>query len=538
MRIIKKLSYTILSTFILLVACQDSFLELTDPSQYTVDSYYINAAQAQQAITASYASLQKSGVLNQHGVHFPDQLGDEFFATGFAAGYGTYGPISNLIINSGDGFSNTIWEHLYEGIYTTNIAIDQFPTIVEQDNQFTQEEADELVGEARFLRAFYYFRLVNFYGEEIPLQTVPGEERFPAPAEPGAIYQQIEEDLKAAQQVLPTVDERRGTPFLGKATQGAATALLGKHYLFLEQYEAAAAEFAKIVNGETGTYRLVDSYRENFIQSTEINDESVFEVNYTIIGGSPWSVNGDNVNQDESELYTVSRSVNRQSNARYFFNFAIRRDMVSNGDPLLNFEEGDNRVYATFWGVEDGASYVDTNGETLAWNEQSWEVVEGGCYGLRKFDQDEARNVNWNGTNLRLIRYADVLLMYAEALHMLGRPDTEIAQYIDMVRMRANNPFPEDQPNMPSTTQTGSLPPVLDLMQQNSWSMMDAIIHERYVELFGEQKRWFDIRRWDIGNEVLSYKPGWRGEASYFLPIPQDELDNIPNFNTGNLANN
>ena len=109
---------------------------------------------------------------------------------------------------------------------------------------------------------------------------------------------------------------------------------------------------------------------------------------------------------------------------------------------------------------------------------------------------------------------------------------------LDMVRMRANNPFPEDQPNMPSTTQTGSLPPVLDLMQQNSWSMMDAIIHERYVELFGEQKRWFDIRRWDIGNEVLSYKPGWRGEASYFLPIPQDELDNNPNFNTGNLANN
>lgn len=533
----KKLSYTLFATLALFFACQDSFLELNDPSRYTVDSYYINADQAQQAITASYATLQKSGVLNQHGVHFPDQLGDEFFATGFAAGYGTYGPISNLFITSGDGFNETIWDHLYEGVYTTNIAIDRIPGIVEVDNQLSQAEADELVAEAKFLRAFYYFLLVNYYGEEIPLQTVPGEDRYPAPVASGAIYQQIEEDLKAAQQVLPTVDARRGTPFLGKATQGSATALLGKHYLYTGQYETAAAELGKVVNGEVGTYRLMDSYRDNFIQGAEINDESVFEVNYTIIGGSPWATNGDNPNQDESELYTVSRSVNRQTNSQYFFNFAIRRNRVFGGDPVLNYEVGDNRVYANFWGVENGASYVNTDGNTLAWNEQSWETVEGGCYGLRKFDQDEARNVLQNGTNLRVIRYADVLLMYAEALHQLGRPDAEVAPYVDQVRTRANNPLAGDQESMPSTTQPGALVPVLTLMQQNGWDMITAIEHERYAELFGEQKRWFDIRRWDIGSEALDYKPGWKGNASYFLPVPQNELDNNPNFNQGNPAN-
>ena len=533
----KKLSYTLLITFALLVGCQDSYLELTDPSQYTVDSYYVNADQAQQAITACYASLQKQGVLNQHGVHFPDQLGDEFFATGFAAGYGTYGPISNLLINSGDEFVEIIWNTLYQGVYTTNIAIDRIPGIVEADRRFTQEQADELVAEARFLRGLYYFLLVNYFGEEIPLQTIPGEDRYPGPAAVGEIYTLIEEDLKAAQQALPTVDERRGTDFLGKATQGAATALLGKMYLYRGQYEPAAAELGKVVNGEVGTYRLVDNYRDNFTQGSEQNDEAVFEVNYTIIGGSPWAVGGDNPNQDESELYTVSRSVNRQTNSQYFFNFAIRRNMVRGGDPVLNFEAGDNRAYATFWGVENGASYTGPEGETLAWNEQSWETVEGGCYGLRKFDQDEARNLLQNGTNLRVIRYADVLLMYAEALHQLGRADAEVAVFVDQVRTRANNPFPGDQENIPSTTQEGSLPPVLDLMRQNGWDMMTAIEHERYVELFGEQKRWFDIRRWDIGSEELSYKPGWRGEASYFLPIPQNELDNNPNLNGGNLAN-
>ena len=533
----KKYSCILAVTLGLLVACQDSFLELTDPSQYTVDSYYINADQAQQAITASYASLQKQGVFNQHGVHIPDQLGDEFFATGFAAGYGTYGPISNMVITSGDGFVEIVWNTLYQGVYTTNIAIDRIPEIVEIDRNFSQEQANELVAEAKFLRALYYFTLTEYFGEAIPLQTVPGEDRYPAPANAGEIYQLIEADLKEAQSVLPTVDERRGTEFLGKATQGSATALLGKFYLWRAQYEAAAAEFAKVVNGEVGTYRLMDNYRDNFTQGNEINDESVFEINYTIIGGSPWAVGGDSPNHDESELYTVSRSVNRQTNSQYFFNFAIRRNMVNGGDPVLNFEEGDNRVYATFWGVEGGASYTGPEGETLAWNEQSWETVEGGCYGLRKSDQDEARNVLQNGTNLRLLRYADVLLMYAEALHQLGRSDEEVAQYINMVRMRANNPFPDDQGDIPSTTQEGTLVSVLDLMQQNGWDMMTAIEHERYVELFGEQKRWFDIRRWDIGGEAVGFKPGWRGEASYFLPVPQNELDNNPNFNQGNLAN-
>ena len=533
----KRLSYILLFAFGLLTACQDSFLELTDPSQYTTDAYYVNADQAQQAITASYASLQRRGVFQQFGVHIPDQLSDEFFATGFAAGYGTFGAITNLVVNSDDRFVRSVWNDLYQAVYTTNIAIDRIPTIVEIDQNFSAEDANELVAEAKFLRALYYFLLTQYFGEEIPLQTVPGEERYPAPASAGEIYSLIEADLKDAQSSLPLVDERRGTPFMGKATQGAATALLGKVYLFREQYDLAAAELAKVVNGEAGTYRLMDSYRDNFTQAMEHNDESVFEVNYTIIGGSPGSADWDNPNQDESEMYTLSRSVNRQTNSQYWFNFAIRRDRVNNGDPVLNFEEGDNRVYATFWGVEGGASYTGPEGETLAWNEQEWETVEGGCFGLRKYDQDDARNVRQNDTNLRVIRYADVLLMYAEALHQLGRSDEEVAQYIDQVRTRANNVFPDDQESVPSTTQPGTLVPVLDLMQQNGWDMMTAIEHERYVELFGEEKRWFDIRRWNIGDEALSYKPGWRGQASYFLPVPQSELDNNPNFNQGNMAN-
>ena len=534
----KKIRYSLLTTVALLMACQDSYLELSDPSQYTTNSYYVNADQAQQAITACYATLQRSGSLNQHGVHIPDQLGDEFFATGFAAGYGTYGPISNMVINSGDEFVEILWNDLYQGVFTTNVAIERIPEIVEVDNQFSPEVADELVAEAHFLRALYYFQLVNYFGEEIPLQRVPREELYPGPAAAGEVYALIEEDLRAAQETLPPVDERRGTDFMGKATQGAATALLGQVYLYRGQYESAAAELAKVVNQEVGTYRLVDNYRDNFTQGNENNDESVFEVQYAVIGGSPWAAPFDNPNQDESELYTVSRSVNRQTNSQYFFNFAIRRDRVNGGDPVLNYEPGDNRVYATFWGVEDGASYTDTDGVTLAWNEQSWETVEGGCYGLRKYDQDDPRGVLQNGTNLRVIRYADVLLMYAEALHRLGRADAEVAPFIDQVRTRANNPFPGDQEVIPSTTQAGTLVPVLELMAQNGWDMFTAIEHERYVELFGEEKRWFDIRRWDIGAEALSYKPGWRGEASYLLPVPQNELDNNPNFNRGNPANN
>lgn len=441
------------------------------------------------------------------------------------------------------GEINGFWQYLYEGIYACNVVINKVPDIVQKDLEFSQELADYCVGQALFLRAFYYFNLVHFFGEEIPMQLNPVKQTsdyYLPPAKKGDLFKLMEDDLKAAQPKLYKVDDLRKKPAesakeLGRVTRGAATALLGKIYLYQGKHTEAAAEFKKIVDKTDGTYGLSPSFRDNFVEAGENNIESLFEIQFAVTAGSYWSANGDGTNQNEASMFTTSRSVNRNVNSQFWFNFAIPRDRVNEFEKDINGKFIDNRVYTTFWGVENGASY-DFKGTVFKWDQQKWETTEGGCYGLRKYDYDNfALGKLDNGINFRLIRYADVLLMYAEALHKMGRPNSEVTPLINEVRTRANAKI-TDQAHLPSAIAAGTLPTVEDLMTAKGWNIEQAIRHERYCELFGENSRQVDIKRWNIGTTALAYKLGWKGEVSYYLPIPQVELDNN-HLMKGNVAN-
>ena len=546
--------------------CGEDFFELTDPGNYTVDSYYQVEDHADKAVTACYSTLNKQGVYFRELVHWPDQLSDEFFATGFAAGAGNWGGITNHDVVAGGGELNDLWRRLYEGVYACNVAIQRIPQIKERNIEFTQEKEDFYIGQAYFLRAFYYHLLTSYFGENIPMITKiaeSSEDFYPSGAEEGAIFSLMVDDLNEAQSRLPKVDDFRGTSKLGRATKGAAIALLGKIYLYKKDWPKASAKFEKLINQQDqyGTYELVD-YRSMFTDQNANSNESIWEIQFANLGGGVWAAGGDNPNQDERQAYTISRSHNRYTNNQYWWNFAIRQDRVEGGrskpeeesgtrDELWTFEkdgEGnyiDNRVYATFWGVRNGATYNSKHNNAklghndLKWNEQNFSPhpVEGYCYGLRKCDVDEfiEKSDKYKDINYIVIRYADVLLMYAEAQLMQGNENIA-KEYIQMIRDRANEPM-SDQEGLPNTI-PGNLPSVDELMAQKGWTLKEVLQHERYVELFGEGVRWFDIQRWEIGDQVLSYKQKWDVIKSnnYLLPVPQSEIDNNPNY-SGNIAN-
>ncbi len=558
---------------LMVFGCSEDFMEKDDPANVTVDSYYTKEAHADAAVTAIYATLNKQGMFFREMVHWPDQLSDEFFATGFAAGAGLWGSITQHDVTAGGGELGNLWGRLYEGIYAANVAIARIPGIRDTDVSFTEADEKFYMGQAHFLRAYYYFILTNYFGDIIPMNTEIVQSQadfYNAPAAEGEILQLMIDDLQKAQMYLPKVDAYRGTMNMGRATKGAATALLGKLYLYRKDWANASTELAKLINDQAtyGTYDLVD-YRSLHSGNNENNNESIWEIQFADLGGGDWAAGGDNPTQNEVQYFTTSRSHNRKTDGKHWWNFAIRQDRAYGGRTNATEETGvrsdlwafendgtnfiDNRAYATFWGIENGATYTSQQHDAivlhegtelnvagkkeLAWFEQSFNPhpVEGYCLGLRKCEVDVGYGFNRRWTNYVDIRYADVLLMYAEARLMQG-DEAAAKQYIQMVRDRANEAM-NDQPGLPSSS-AGTLPNVDQLMADKGWTLTQVLQHERYVELFGEGSRWFDVQRWGITDQVLGYKPGYATMKAndFLLPVPQSEVDNNPNFD-GNKAN-
>ncbi len=549
----KKFAYLSLTAALLVFSgCSEEDLMVDEnPNTITYASYYQNKEQALSAVTAAYSSLNKRGFWASFYPHVVDGRSDEGILTPNATGLSDVVPVCDFTLNAGNQVNENLWRFIYEGIFRSNVAMTKIAGIDPNNTDLDAALQARLVAEAKFLRAFYYFHAVRLYGEEIPLITEPAEiiaETNPTPAAPGQVFDQIIQDLQEVQGVLPLNTEYAGQD-RGRATQGAATALLGKVYLFRASpfwdnepsyYQQAADEFKKIIDQQVGDYGLMDAYRLNFTDEQENNRESLFEVQFAPANNNPWGADNDgNNNNAESNHRAQSNGMIAGKGARWW-NGAATQKLHD------EYEVGDPRLHMTLW-AEDGALYVDgaDGQDTLSFEEIGW---PSGLYGWRKYEWDSqaeqlanSLGFRFDGINMRVIRYADVLLMYAEALHQLGRPDAEVAPFVNQVRARATNPVDEGalQVNLPYNTQNpvtqGVVPPlptVEALIASNDkgiQNMMDAIMHERLVELGGEQHRWDDIVRWNIVQEVVT-APAFAPGRSEFLPIPQQELDTNPNM--------
>lgn len=453
-------------TFGVIASCDESDLEKTDPNQLSPETFFQTSQQIASATNAVYAFLQDVGNYGRYQFYINDNIGGENYAAGnLEADKAQY---LNRDVDAANGGSNQYWDHNYKGIGRANFLISNEDKI---NPDLPATEVQGRLAEAKFLRALYYFHLVTVYGEvPLVLSTV---------TEPGGtpkssvtdIYAAIVADLQfATVNLVP-----KGAQEVGRATTGAAWALLGRVLLQSGDAPGAKTALAKV----TG-YGLVDDYRDNFTDANEHNNESVFEVNYDESkGAGNWTQDGRDVNESTFRAQEYSGWYN-----------------VKPSQAILNeYEDGDSRFAANFYSID--ASYNGTM--TNTYNNGESTFVGGGDIGpddnpsWRKYSNLDNRGTEtmWSGINARVIRYADVLLMQAEAEIRSGGTESVALGFLNQVRARASV-------SMPAVNVSGEQ------------AILDAIKHERWVELAGEQSRWRDLKRFD-------------GDT-YLFPIPNIEL--------------
>lgn len=465
---------------LLFSSCNEDILDKDNPNQLVTETYFKTSEQLEASVNAVYAGLQTNNLWVREYFFLHDMLSDDFKVKGnleaprLAALNYDIAPSNKLV--------QDVWQGLYRMIHRANFVIanaDKVPEI-----EISQDLRDRYLAEARFLRAWAYFELVSLWGA-VPMVTEPqndivGIER----TDEATIYSEvIFPDLDFAEANLLRKSEYDAGD-LGRATVAAAQALKGKIHLFRANHEAAKTELAKVI--ASGEYTLQGvKYNDNFLEETEFNDESIFEVQFTEAGGNNGSWAGDGPGTGAVTFRGQEYGSPAASGWRN----------VTLSDELLATLEGDPRREASWYDVGDKFN----NGES---------EIAVGQEASKKYTTMYKRPTEMvqSGINFRVIRYADVLLMMAEAVLF-----TEGAQaalpYINMVRSRVGLP---------------------DVETTNEAQLFEILVEERRIELNSETIRNRDIRRWrregKLSEEVIkNYR-----DIHDLLPIPQNEMDRNP----------
>jgi hypothetical protein len=444
-----------------------------------------------------------SGTTNPLWV-FGDVASDDA-ASGNPAASQDAATIDNFSFSTTNSHLSNEWGNFYEGITNCNLVLANVPSI----NMDTALRS-RLLGEARFLRAWYYFMLVNIYGD-VPIVLTPltpaQMQITQSPAK--LIYETvIEPDLLAAFSVLPAAYTGVTAADLGRATSGAAAALLAKVYLYQEKWDSSLTYSNFVIN--SGRYNLMPVYSQDFDATHKNNKESIFEVQME--GGQNPNI-GNALNQ-----WFAPQEVGGYYCDAPDSNFVAEFEVTDSGvvDPRLNYTVATD---STLW----------NNGEIYL---SSWSPQTG--YLTRKHQQplSQAPIIGQGSCDYVAIRYADVLLFNAEALNELSQMAAAVIP-LNWVRQRARESYLHDSTlHGFGTIPAGLLPPVPAVSQSQ---VRFAIIHERRMELGFEFHRFFDLMRYGANPNLgpayitpLINRDGVTGfsyPANSTFPIPQSEKD-------------
>jgi len=471
MKILKP--YFFLAATISLASCSESFLDLKPISTATSDNFYKTADDFRNAVNGGYAGLQAGGIIANSYV-FGEITSDNTVAV--ASGSVTdQDEFDRFYIKTTNPFISGRWNDSYS-------AITRYNTILDKIGPVAMDETlkNRYIAETKFLRAVVYFTLVRTFGD-VPLILKP----VSTPAEgytfgrnpQSDVYAQIEKDLTEAESVLPVSYPAAD---LGRATKGAAKAFLGKVYLTQKKYAPAASKLKEVI--DLGVYALLPSYADVFRVANKNNKESVFDVQYKS-GGAGEGNNWPNAFAPQNSGNAV---------------IAFGGD--GNNQPTLDiinaYEAGDLRK-----DVSVASSYTNAAGQVIP-----------DRFIKKYYDVPVAKGDN--GNNIPLIRYADVLLMYAEALNEVSyQPAGDALNYLNMIRTRAG---------LAKKTAT-------DIPTQQAFRL--AMEQERRVELAFEGHRWFDLVRTDRAIPVLNGKKEQirlvndLTANNLVFPIPQSQID-------------
>jgi len=522
-----KMLYILLLTTAIVCGCQeDEFLQETNPNSITTDTFWENEGQFQSALTTVYSALQFQSVSGGELV-YEMILGD-------IGGTETwYRPTAfrNLTFNDGIYHVTDKWDELYVGIFRANQVIQNLETA--DASLFSADRKIEIEAEARFLRAWFYWQLAHTYnGAVLHTKVIENDEDFHKP------FSSIEDiteavikpDLAFAKENLPQSWDDNNK---GRATWGAATSLLGKVFLYAEDWNLAASNFKEVIDSEV--YSLTVDIMDNFTHVNELNSESIFETIYSAelnqgIGGDAVD---DNFFESGAEASTMAREFGQLNFGAfntllpsYILHEMFVFDEVDTENPINDTNLQSKRMSATicpFNGETD--FYLQPIGSAGGWafGQSAYIKKYTNWYHLPSEDV-----LGRSGINFRHIRLADVYLMYAEAVLEADGDVATAIEYIDRVRSRAGVITLQNYIN-----DNGGKMPAMHKSRQihGNWAYNDPTVQsvmthlrrvERPLELCFEGHRWKDLVRWGIVEEVfeeLRADEKWRETFKAILSI-------------------
>ncbi len=484
----RKIKYIVivLSGIFAINSCDTKDLELSNPNELSPDTYFKTEVQVQATVNACYANLQTRGLYARHIFFALDNMSQENKGNPQLEGNKT--PFLNFSFDASSDIIQYYWEACFLGISKANFVLDNEEKIMALPNSvLSQEKKNKFLGEAHFLRAYYYFLLVPRFGD-LPIYTTQTTTGAPRSSKED-VYKLITDDFDFASKNLLS----KNTEQKGRATKEAAYAYLGKALLYQNKYDEALAAF----NNVTG-FSLESNFYNNFMDETEHGPESIFEIEYDENLGTADKWGSDTAGTGVAEATLRGQEY---GNLGWY-------NVYPSDDILDEYESGDKRFGDTFY--VPGSVY---NNGTLTMTAANFSSTEGlRRAGWKKY-QNYYKRTDENqdsSINFKVMRYSDVLLMKAEceSLRQGGVQSTAIG-YINEVRLRANVP-------LLATNLTKA-------------EVFTALIHERKVELAGEQVRFDDIIRWGIASTEL-VGTGFTAGKSELWPIPNRETSSNPNI--------
>jgi starch-binding outer membrane protein, SusD/RagB family len=510
----KKTIYTFLLGALLITGCSDDSLDTTPNDRYTEESFWTSEKNASAGLTGCYAVLRDKGIYGGEATPLLEET-----ATPNAYNYNNRMNYNEIARGSHTATNtdiiNSRWNASYSGIGRCNALLANIDN-VPMDNALKER----MKGEARFLRALYYSLLATYYKDAPLVLDEPNIDQALLPRTPHEeIVVQIIKDLDAAALVLPA--KYTVVTDLGRATSGAALALKARVLLFeasplmnpageLAKWQQAADAAKAVMNLTAAGYGLFPNYRQLFLPANEGRQEAIFDVQFkTPEQGSTFDVVGSQYNDNAPILDLIQA-------------YEMSDGLPQTASPLYNaatpYANRDPRFAQTI--VYPGSTFQGTTALTSRFQ------ITG--FAIKKYTVYDAASATIiaggrSETNYMVLRYADVLLMYAEAQNEAVGPDASVYDAVNSIRQRAGlNPY-----QVPAG--------------KTKEQMREIIRHERRIEFVGEGFYYNDIRRWKTAETVMNTQifnhasepvatRTFNAARDYWWPVPQVQRDRNPNL--------
>ncbi|MCU7551850.1 RagB/SusD family nutrient uptake outer membrane protein [Chitinophagaceae bacterium LB-8] len=490
---------------LILVSCKKEKLNVENPNVITEDQFWKTESDAQQGLNAAYAMFYKPGLWSRWIYFRLDLTSDEGFSKSPWVELADWTRFQYINYNFWEGNVQS-WRDTYKAVFRTNQVLANVAAIEFAD----QTKKDKILAQAKFLRALHYYYAAIMW-ENVPLVLEPSKpDDLPVQSTLAQVWAQVEKDLTEAAQVLPVEWD---APNVGRPTKGSVMAYLARAYMQQRKWQEAKTALDYFFTGAgAGKYDLVANYKDNFTHTNENNKESVYEIQFSDVnkGGD-----GDDPNATMSTnrpQFFAPRSIGwSDGQARYWLVNEFKKEKTTEGkiDPRLQ--------HSLFYPALEADFNDKIYGRSWQWDsDEAW---------FRKYARDYYRNNEdyFAQNNFRLVRFADILLMYAEVLNELGQT-ANAYQYVDKVRSRVK---------------MASLAVAYPTIGMDKDKFRDRLKMERVLELSGESVRWADLKRWgDLETAEKVAKVAERDpDFNNFqvgkhirLPLPQIEVQNNSNL--------